>query len=145
MKPGLKTRSILTDIVATLYGLLFVYAAVSKIIDFTNFRIQLGQSPILSPFAEILSIVVPAVELILAALLFYPRFRLAALYGSYGLMSAFTAYIYLILNHSSYIPCSCGGILEKMGWNEHLWFNIAFIVLAIAAILCLPLKTTSHA
>src|SRR5690606_23761035 len=46
-------------------------------------------------------------------------------------MTAFTVYIYLILNYSPFVPCSCGGILEKMGWTEHLWFNIIITLLAI--------------
>lgn len=33
------------------------------------------------------------------------------------------------------MPCSCGGILEKMNWNQHLLFNICFCVLAVPAIL----------
>jgi hypothetical protein len=45
----------------------------------------------------------------------------------------FTFYIVIILNFSSFIPCSCGGILEKLGWREHLIFNIFFLFLALAA------------
>lgn len=45
----------------------------------------------------------------------------------------FTAYIIVILNYSSFVPCSCGGILEEMGWKEHLIFNIAFTILAAIA------------
>src|SRR5690606_12191987 len=37
--------------------------------------------------------------------------------------------------YSDFIPCSCGGVLEKMGWTEHLVFNISFIVLAFVGIL----------
>lgn len=43
-------------------------------------------------------------------------------------------YIYLILNYSDFIPCSCGGISEKLSWTEHLVFNIGFIALALVAI-----------
>ncbi|MCC9073533.1 hypothetical protein LNQ49_18305 [Flavobacterium sp. F-65] len=35
-----------------------------------------------------------------------------------------------MLNYSSYLPCSCGGILEKMSWLEHLIFNFIFVLLA---------------
>jgi len=38
-------------------------------------------------------------------------------------MTAFTVYIFLILNYSPFVPCSCGGVLEDLGWWEHLWFN----------------------
>lgn len=33
------------------------------------------------------------------------------------------------------IPCSCGGILESLGWREHLYFNLAFIALAVLALI----------
>lgn len=47
----------------------------------------------------------------------------------------FTAYIVIILHFSYFVPCSCGGILEKLGWTEHLIFNVVFVLLAIVAIL----------
>ncbi|MDR6919500.1 hypothetical protein J2Y40_000330 [Chryseobacterium sp. 2987] len=49
-------------------------------------------------------------------------------------MSAFTIYIYIILNYSDFVPCSCGGILEKLGWWEHLLFNIVIVILVFSAI-----------
>jgi len=48
-------------------------------------------------------------------------------------MLMFTSYIIVILNYSSFVPCSCGGILEKIGWKEHLIFNIVFTILAATA------------
>src|SRR3970040_1025074 len=52
-------------------------------------------------------------------------------------MVMFTAYIFIILNYSPFVPCSCGGILEKMGWKEHFIFNFVFIILAAAGIMIL--------
>ncbi|MBQ0148587.1 MAG: hypothetical protein KBS93_09155 [Flavobacteriaceae bacterium] len=123
------------DIISYLFILLFVYAAISKIMDFETFQVQLGQSPILSAYAGLISYGVIATELIIAGLFIFKRTRLVAYYGGYMLMVAFTVYIYLILNFSDYIPCSCGGILEKMGWTEHLIFNVVFVILSIIAVL----------
>jgi hypothetical protein len=64
----------------------------------------------------------------------YPKDRLIALYGSLYLMIGFSVYIYLILNYSDFIPCSCGGILEKLGWTEHLIFNISCVILLLISI-----------
>jgi hypothetical protein len=50
-------------------------------------------------------------------------------------MSMFSAYIIAITQFSDYIPCSCGGILQKMSWNQHLVFNFLFVSLAAAGIL----------
>lgn len=135
MKNFLKFLKDYTNPVAYLMVLLFVYAAMSKLLDFENFQVQLAQSPLLSAYAGFISYAVIIVELVLAILLCLPKFQIMALYGSLGLMSAFTIYIYLILNFSDFVPCSCGGILEKLGWTEHLIFNIVFVLLAFTAIL----------
>jgi uncharacterized membrane protein YphA (DoxX/SURF4 family) len=135
MKSSQRIKTIIIETVCLLYILLFVYAAVSKLMDFENFLAQLGQSPLLSPFADFVSIAVIFIELIIAVLLSIPRFRYFALWTAVGLMSMFTTYIVIILHFSYFVPCSCGGILEKLGWTEHLIFNVAFLFLAIVAIL----------
>jgi len=124
--------------ICMLYALLFVYAAVSKLLDFENFRVQLGQSPLLSAFAGFISVAVLLVEIVVALMLVHPKLRRLGLYAAFSLMAMFTAYIYIILNYSEFVPCSCGGILEKMGWHEHLTFNIAFMIMAAVAIMLVP-------
>jgi len=32
------------------------------------------------------------------------------------------------------MPCSCGGVLEKMSWSDHLVFNISFVILSLVAL-----------
>jgi len=68
-------------------------------------------------------------------MLAFLRFRLLGLYASFSLMVMFTAYIIAITKFSDYIPCSCGGVLQNMSWNQHLIFNIGFILLAVAGII----------
>lgn len=116
-------------IVNYFFILLFCYAAISKSLDFENFQVQIGQSPLLSAYAGFVSYAVIILELLIVLLLAIPKTKLLGLYSSTALMSAFTIYIYLILNYSDFIPCSCGGILEKMGWIEHLIFNILCVLL----------------
>ena len=123
------------SIVAYFIALLFVYAAMSKLLDFENFQVQVAQSPLLSAYAGFISFAVIIAELTLAFYLCLPDFQKLALYCSLGLMSAFTIYIFLILNYSDFVPCSCGGILEKLGWTEHLIFNIVVVLLIATAIL----------
>ncbi|WP_129758480.1 MauE/DoxX family redox-associated membrane protein [Flavobacterium dauae] len=103
--------------------ILFAYAAVSKLTDFENFKVQVAQSPLLSAFATFIAYAVVIGELVIALMLCFVKSRTLGLYFFLGFMTAFTVYIYLILNYSPFVPCSCGGILEKMGWREHLWFN----------------------
>lgn len=134
MKFNIKSKSVIIEIVCLLYVLLFFYAAVSKLLDFENFQVQLGQSPLLSAFAYPVSFFVPAIELLIATFLFVPQLRDYGLYASLCLMTMFTAYIYIVLHYSSFVPCSCGGILEKMSWNVHLIFNLFFVIVAVLAI-----------
>nr|WP_276834881.1 MauE/DoxX family redox-associated membrane protein [Chryseobacterium cucumeris] len=56
------------------------------------------------------------------------------LIGSFVLMLIFTGYIALLLSKSKNLPCSCGGILEKMSWNQHLYFNIGCVTLSAIAL-----------
>lgn len=123
-----KTLQILPIIIAYFFVLLFCYAAVSKILDFENFQVQLAQSPLLSAYAGIVSYSVITLELLISFLLLFNQSRIIGLYASTALMSAFSIYIYLILNYSDFVPCSCGGILQKLGWTEHLIFNIISVV-----------------
>jgi len=144
MRLSYSIKEVTVYVICLLYVLLFVYASAAKLLDFENFQVQLGQSPLLSVFAGWLSILVPVGELVLAILLLLPRFRLPALIGSYSLMLMFTVYIYIILNYSSFVPCSCGGILEKMDWNDHIIFNLIYTLLAVIAIFLMPANTIKH-
>ncbi|WP_374173176.1 MauE/DoxX family redox-associated membrane protein [Flavobacterium tructae] len=134
MKLSLKSKVIIFDITCLLYIFLLVYAAMNKGLDFEKFKIELGQSPLLSAFASWISWAVLIIEFAITIFLLFPKTRVRALYAGFCLMSMFTAYIFIMLNFSSFLPCSCGGILEKMNWQQHLLFNIAFIVLGGAAL-----------
>jgi uncharacterized membrane protein YphA (DoxX/SURF4 family) len=121
-------------IASHLLVLLFVYAAVSKLLDFEGFKTELAQSPLLSAYAGLMAPAVIIAELLFTLLLCINITRLIGLYLSFFLMIAFTVYIFLILNYSDFVPCSCGGIIEKLGWTEHMIFNMCFALLALAAI-----------
>lgn len=133
-------KSNLVETISILLMVLFVYSALSKLLEFQNFQAQLGQSPLISAYTGFVSYSVIIVELIIAVLLAIPKTRYFALLASFGLMLMFTAYIVVILNYSSFVPCSCGGILERLGWKEHLIFNIAFTILAALASLLLTIN-----
>ena len=122
------------EVISILFILLFIYAAISKLIDFDRFRIQLMQSPILTAFAGIAAWSVHLVEIIVAVLLCVPHWNGIGLYAAFSLMIAFTGYILVILNFSPFVPCSCGGILSALGWAEHLLFNVGFVLLALYGI-----------
>lgn len=128
-------RKNIEEIICFLFILLFVYAALNKFLDFENFQVQLGQSPLLSAFAGWVSYLVLILEILIAGFLIFKRFRFYALVASFMLMVMFTTYIIIILKFSPYVPCSCGGILEKLTWGQHLVFNVFFVFLAVVGIM----------
>src|SRR5690606_1463769 len=128
-------RKIAVDIVVFLYVLLLVYAALTKLMDYQKFVVQLGQSPILTQYANLIAVAVPLLELVVSLLLIIPRTRQAGLYAGFCLMVMFTTYIVLASRFSDYVPCSCGGVLEGMTWTQHLIFNVVFVLLGLAAIM----------
>ncbi|PZO26495.1 MAG: hypothetical protein DCE86_14350, partial [Flavobacteriaceae bacterium] len=135
MQTSVSFKNTVTDIICFLYIVLFVYAAINKLLDFENFQVQLGQSPLLSSFAGFVSYTVISVEFIVSLMLCLPRTRYAGIFAAFCLMSMFSTYIFIMLNFSPFVPCSCGGILEKMSWTQHLIFNVVFVVIALVALL----------
>ncbi len=140
MKTSASFKNTVVEIICLLFILLFVYAAVSKLLEFQNFQAQLGQSPLISAYTGFISYIILIVEIVTALFLAIPKTRFIGLLSSFALMLMFTAYIIVILNYSSFVPCSCGGILEKLGWKEHLIFNITFTILAVIALLIISIK-----
>lgn len=129
------SRKIVLEIITLLFIILWVYAAVSKLSEFETFKYQLGKSPFISDMVELIAWSLPGAELIIALMLIVESTRLIGLYLSFFLMVLFAGYIYAMLHHSYYVPCSCGGILSIMTWEQHIVFNIAFVFASIIAIL----------
>jgi hypothetical protein len=135
LKREFRKRTTLVEIICALLIILFIYTGLNKLLDYKTFEFQLGRSPFIQDFAEFISLFLPAFELIIATLLIIKKLRIFGLYGSFFLMALFTIYIYAMLHYSPYVPCSCGGILESMSWNEHLIFNILFVILTTIGVL----------
>ncbi|MFY1045961.1 MauE/DoxX family redox-associated membrane protein [Chryseobacterium sp. GP-SGM7] len=127
-------KKIIPFAVSIFFVILFCYAAISKILDFENFQAQISASPLLNKLSQFLPYTIIIVEFLIAGLLCYRKTRTIGLIGSLVLMLIFTVYITLLLRTSKNLPCSCGGILEKMSWQQHLYFNIGCVVLTIIAL-----------
>jgi hypothetical protein len=123
-----------TEIVAALFILLFVYTALSKLVELDRFRAVLSSSPLLGSYAVLLSAAVPFLELLTSALLFFPRTRKTGLWISFILMLLFTGYIGYMLAFASHLPCSCGGVIQSLSWKQHLLFNTFMTMLAAVAV-----------
>lgn len=127
-------RKWIGETISLLFVLLFLYTAVYKILDFNNFRAVIGQSPLITRFAPYLAVGVPLAEIVISGLLVLPRWRLVGLCASFAIMLLFTFYIILLLNLHVHLPCSCGGIIQEMSWQQHLIFNLVAVLLALIGI-----------
>ncbi|WP_268225207.1 MauE/DoxX family redox-associated membrane protein [Sinomicrobium oceani] len=125
---------IVVEVICFLFVVLFAYTGLVKLLGHERFVIVIFDSPLLTDFAGLLAWAVPIVELMVAVMLVIGRLRLLGLYASFSLMVIFTGYIIAILNFSEKIPCACGGVLEKMSWTQHLFFNIGLTLLALVGI-----------
>lgn len=139
-----QTRIQIIEVSCILFVILFLYTGISKLLDFENFQLELQKSPLLSDYYMTISIGIPLCEILIGIGLLWKKTRLFSILSFMFLMTLFTAYIYTVLNYTGYIPCSCGGVIESLGWTEHLIFNSIFILLAINAIIIYPLKNLKY-
>lgn len=129
MERALKTK--LEFIIRFLFIVLFLYAAVSKLIDYGKFYNDLLNSPLFgySIIARFISIVVPLLEIGVSGLLISGKYLKTGWYLVFLLMFLFSIYIGGILVFSENLPCSCGGIISELSWKEHLIFNVGLTLL----------------
>ena len=128
-------KSLFFEIICALLMLLFLYTALSKSSEFSSFRDTLGRAPLIGKYNFTIAWILPAIELMVTVLLFIPRWKMAGIYLSLSLLVLFTGYLaYIVLFRSHHLPCSCGGVLKKMSWQQHIVFNLLFILLCFAAI-----------
>lgn len=123
------------DIICGLLIVLFVYAASSKLFDYTQFNTQLSREPLISSYAAIIAWAIPAIELAIVAMLTVKHTRIAGLYASLILLLIFTLYIAGILLSGEHLTCSCGGVISALSWKQHLIFNLFFMALSVVGIL----------
>lgn len=122
-------------VIKVLFILLFVYTATNKLMHLGQFQDRLERFPFISPYSIWISFWIPFIELVIAGLLLFPKYVLAALYASFALLFLFTVYIITVLQFSDSIPCSCGGALSSLGWKDHILFNVSLMSLALLGIL----------
>jgi uncharacterized membrane protein YphA (DoxX/SURF4 family) len=128
-------RAVIIDVLAAAIIVLFVYAAVSKLMAYPLFTAQLEMHPLLKPFAGWLAWAVPVTELLIAVLLVIPFTRIPGLYSSAILLFMFTVYLTGMILTDKHLPCSCGGIISGFTWKQHIVFNLVFLGLAVTGIL----------
>jgi Methylamine utilisation protein MauE. len=139
-------RKIIIEIISSLLILLFLYASFSKWFAFKSFIGDMNNQPFPNWMTPWLVYSIPSIEVIIALLLIFDKTRLSGLYASLILMMAFTIYTAAVLLHAfKYIPCSCGGVIRRLTWPQHLVFNIFFVGISIAGIILLKRSQMKNA
>jgi len=126
-------KSIIIEIISGLLAILFIYASLSKSLNYTTFRLQVSASPVINQFATI-AWILPVSEIIIALLLTVNHTRKYGLYASAFLLILFTGYIVCMLAFVKHLPCSCGGVLTRLTWEQHVLFNISFLGVCLSGI-----------
>lgn len=129
-------RKIIIELISSLLILLFLYASLSKWLAWKTFIGDMNNQPFPNWMTPFLVWTIPTFEVLIAVALIFEKFRVKAFYASLFLMSAFTIYTVAILFHAfRYIPCSCGGVIRKLTWPQHLFFNLFFVGISILGII----------
>lgn len=128
----MQLRKIIAEVFVYLIALLWLYTSVYKALQIDTSIEQLGDSPLIEPFAVWFGYGLPIVEFALFLMLLIPRTRKYALIGSVVLLALFTLYILVILNYyRADVPCTCGGVISKLSWKNHIYFNLTFQLMGV--------------
>lgn len=129
-----KTREIIMDIAVYLFIMLFMYTAASKLLTIKSFASTLAKSPLIGSLNFIVAWAIPITEIIISVVLIFPAVRKTGMYASLLLMTVFTFYLVYMVFSGAELPCHCGGVISTMTWQQHIWFNLGFIAVAITGL-----------
>ena len=128
-------KQVALECVCALLILLFLYASVSKFLDFKTFIDQMNNQPLPNSWTPFLVWAIPLLEIAISAALLFEYTRMIGLYTFLFFMVVFTAYTGMVLLHFfPYVPCSCGGVIAKISWPQHLALNLCYVALSILGI-----------
>lgn len=130
-----KSREMIMDIAVYLFIVLFMYTAASKLFTINLFASTLAKSPLIGNLNLIVAWAIPLTEIAISMVLIFPRSRQTGMRAALLLMTLFTVYLSYMILAGSKLPCHCGGVISTMSWQQHIWFNIGFIVLAITSLI----------
>ena len=129
-------RQLWLELISCLLMMLFLYASVSKLMDFDRHVHDMYNQPLPHFMRPFLVWGVPFLEIAISIALIFEPSRMSGLYASLILMALFTLYTSTVLLHFfRYVPCSCGGVIRKLSWSQHMVFNLFFVGLALTGII----------
>ena len=134
----MEKKSIILNLLRLAFLSLWVPVAVEKLWNLSGFHSTLRRQPIPEWSTDFLFWLLPLAELGAAILIAWPRNRKRTHQGmwlSAILMLAFTLFIgFGVLGWYEKRPCGCGSVISGLSWENHLWFNAAFFLLAVVGV-----------
>ncbi|HVU56043.1 MAG TPA: MauE/DoxX family redox-associated membrane protein [Puia sp.] len=135
-------KTMVVDLISCLYICLFLYTGLFKLVNNLDFKNTLNHQPLFRHYEQLVAIVIPILELLIALALLMPFFKQADALQKWGLrigtslMALFSIYVaYMLISTPHALPCSCGGIIRQLNWHHHLYFNATVTILGILAII----------
>jgi putative oxidoreductase len=129
-------KQVTLECVCALLILLFLYASVSKFLDFKTFIGQMNNQPLPNSWTPFLVWAIPLLEIAISITLLFEYTRLLGLYAALVLLIIFTVYTGIIMLHFfAYVPCSCGGVIRKLTWGQHLILDLFYLFISVLGII----------
>jgi hypothetical protein len=95
----------------------------------------MDNQPLPNSWTPVLVWVIPCTEVAISVSLIFERTRLLGFYSSLAVMGLFTIYTGIVLAHFfPYVPCSCGGVIKRLTWTQHLFLNLFFVGISIVGV-----------
>lgn len=130
-----RKSKIVVEVICWLLIILFFFSGLDKFWHYQKFGVELGKNPMLTDLAGFIVWFVPSVEILISIMLRVPATRLFALYASFSLMTMFTTYTVIMMLNYRDVVCSCNGIMESLGWTEHMIVNSLYTLLAVIGVM----------
>lgn len=128
------TTGISNTLLPALFSGLLAYTAASKFFNTELFLTALQAIDFIHPYAPLLSIAIPVIEVILALLIIYARTRMIGLFAFLVYVLIVTGYLLTALVLSKNLPCTCVGLSSSLSWWQQLGVNLVLIVLVSLSI-----------
>ncbi|HWK06835.1 MAG TPA: MauE/DoxX family redox-associated membrane protein [Puia sp.] len=127
-------RQVLLKPISALLILLFLYASISKSLDFKTFvGVKINQA-FPNSWIPFLIWAMNCSEIAINLSLIFERICLVGFYALLILTIIFTLYAgSAFLHFFVYVPAP--GVIRNLNWRQHLLFNLFFVTLAIISIL----------
>lgn len=126
----------LTWVLSGIIIFIFIYSSIDKLLHTDSFSASLAQSlfiPQQWKTAVLWGTIL--MELVVPLLFIFRNSREVGFLLSFGIFMLFSGYVFLMMNYSPFLPCSCGGFMERLSWPQHLFLNIVLTIVALLGFL----------